>query len=197
MPPVVLIWVGCHGGGRVSSCDTRAPAANSTPSAAIGLRRRGCRSRHSAIGSSPHAISGTLAAVTGMLLLGFSGGGFVGVGDPYLFTTIAGRRPRRDVVARWIGRMWPHRDRRSRPAGPDVRCWSGSGSATRDSRSCSGLAYCPDGGGLRAFAARKDADLTSGRIVWTVLRATARAAWRVAAQSDESRVAAHDRLPTG
>ena len=30
-----------------------------------------------------------MAAVTGMLLLGFSGGGFVGVGDPYLFTTIA------------------------------------------------------------------------------------------------------------
>ncbi len=36
-----------------------------------------------------HALSGTLAAATGMLLLGFSGGGFVGVGDPYLFTTIA------------------------------------------------------------------------------------------------------------
>lgn len=36
-----------------------------------------------------HAISGAMAAVTGMLLLGFSGGGFVGVGDPYLFTTVA------------------------------------------------------------------------------------------------------------
>jgi len=36
-----------------------------------------------------HSISGAMAAVTGMLLLGFSGGGFVGVGDPYLFTTVA------------------------------------------------------------------------------------------------------------
>jgi ribose transport system permease protein len=35
------------------------------------------------------AVSGLMAAVTGMLLLGFSGGGFSGVGDPYLFTTVA------------------------------------------------------------------------------------------------------------
>lgn len=36
-----------------------------------------------------YAVSGGMAALTGMALLGFSGGGFVGVGDPYLFTTIA------------------------------------------------------------------------------------------------------------
>lgn len=36
-----------------------------------------------------YTISGLTAALTGMLLLGFSGGGFVGVGDPYLFTTVA------------------------------------------------------------------------------------------------------------
>ena len=30
-----------------------------------------------------------MAALTGIILLGFSGGGFVGVGDPYLFTTVA------------------------------------------------------------------------------------------------------------
>ncbi|MGV1795140.1 ABC transporter permease [Rhizobium sp. A37_96] len=36
-----------------------------------------------------HAISGAMSALTGVLLLGFSGGGFVGVGDPYLFTTVA------------------------------------------------------------------------------------------------------------
>ncbi|MBX3597541.1 MAG: ABC transporter permease [Rhizobiaceae bacterium] len=36
-----------------------------------------------------YAISGGMSALTGMALLGFSGGGFVGVGDPYLFTTIA------------------------------------------------------------------------------------------------------------
>lgn len=36
-----------------------------------------------------HGISGTMSAFTGVLLLGFSGGGFVGVGDPYLFSTVA------------------------------------------------------------------------------------------------------------
>jgi ribose transport system permease protein len=36
-----------------------------------------------------HIVSAMAAALTGMLLLGFSGGGFVGVGDPYLFTTVA------------------------------------------------------------------------------------------------------------
>lgn len=36
-----------------------------------------------------HSASGAMSAITGMLLLGFSGGGFVGVGDPYLFTTVA------------------------------------------------------------------------------------------------------------
>ena len=36
-----------------------------------------------------YAISGFSAALTGSLLLGWSGGGFIGVGDPYLFTTLA------------------------------------------------------------------------------------------------------------
>lgn len=36
-----------------------------------------------------YAVSGAMAAFTGIVLLGFSGGGFVGVGDPYLFTTVA------------------------------------------------------------------------------------------------------------
>lgn len=38
---------------------------------------------------SVHAISGIASVCAGMFLLGFSGGGFVGVGDPYLFTTVA------------------------------------------------------------------------------------------------------------
>jgi ribose transport system permease protein len=38
---------------------------------------------------SAYVVSGAAAAATGVLLLGFSGGGFVGVGDPYLFTTVA------------------------------------------------------------------------------------------------------------
>ncbi len=36
-----------------------------------------------------YVLSGMFAALTGALLLGWSGGGFIGVGDPYLFTTLA------------------------------------------------------------------------------------------------------------
>lgn len=36
-----------------------------------------------------YTISGCFAALTGSLLLGWSGGGFIGVGDQYLFTTLA------------------------------------------------------------------------------------------------------------
>ncbi len=32
---------------------------------------------------------GGVASLTGVLLLGWSGGGFIGVGDPYLFMTLA------------------------------------------------------------------------------------------------------------
>jgi ribose transport system permease protein len=36
-----------------------------------------------------YGVSGAMSAIAGMLLLGFSGGGYVDVGDPYLFTTVA------------------------------------------------------------------------------------------------------------
>ncbi len=36
-----------------------------------------------------YVISGFFASLTGALLLGWSGGGFIGVGDAYLFLTIA------------------------------------------------------------------------------------------------------------
>lgn len=36
-----------------------------------------------------YVLSGVFAALTGCLLLGWSGGAFIGVGDPYLFTTLA------------------------------------------------------------------------------------------------------------
>ena len=36
-----------------------------------------------------YIISGVFSAMTGALLLGWSGGGFIGVGDPFLFTTLA------------------------------------------------------------------------------------------------------------
>ena len=38
---------------------------------------------------SCYVISGVFAALAGCLLLGWSGGAFIGVGDPYLFTTLA------------------------------------------------------------------------------------------------------------
>ena len=36
-----------------------------------------------------YSLSGLFSAMTGALLLGWSGGGFIGVGDPYLFMTLA------------------------------------------------------------------------------------------------------------
>jgi ribose transport system permease protein len=36
-----------------------------------------------------YAVSGFSSTLTGSLLLGWSGGGFIGVGDPYLFTTLS------------------------------------------------------------------------------------------------------------
>lgn len=38
---------------------------------------------------SVYTISGCISAMTGALLLGWSGGGFIGVGQPYLFMTLA------------------------------------------------------------------------------------------------------------
>lgn len=88
LPPVIIIWAVvaaamvwiCHntwfgrsifavGGGR-------------TAAARLGISEF-------KIWVAIHAISGAMSALTGILLLGFSGGGFVGVGDPYLFTTVA------------------------------------------------------------------------------------------------------------
>ena len=88
IPPVIIIWIvvsilvviglrltkwGRHlyalGGSRLSS-------------ARLSISERGYW-----IGA--YVISGFFAALTGALLLGWSGGGFVGAGDIYLFTTIA------------------------------------------------------------------------------------------------------------
>lgn len=87
-PPVIVIWivvavlliVGMHntvygrylyalGGNRVSAM------------------RLSISERRYWIGA--YAISGGVSALTGTLLLGWSGGGFIGVGQPYLFTTLA------------------------------------------------------------------------------------------------------------
>jgi ribose transport system permease protein len=88
IPPVVLIWTG------VTACVVflMARTRMGREFYAVG----GNRVAASRISISAfrywvlaYAASGMMAAVTGILLLGFSGGGFVGVGDPYLFTTIA------------------------------------------------------------------------------------------------------------
>ncbi|PWE53371.1 ABC transporter permease [Metarhizobium album] len=88
VPPVVLIWV----------CATIAVSFLMRRSrigrgfyAVGGNRIAAARLSISAFRYWIYAycLSGALAATTGILLLGFSGGGFVGVGDSYLFTTIA------------------------------------------------------------------------------------------------------------
>ena len=88
IPPVIIIWIvvsilviialrltkwGRHlyalGGSRLSS-------------SRLSISERGYW-----IGA--YVISGFFSALTGILLLGWSGGGYVGAGDIYLFTTIA------------------------------------------------------------------------------------------------------------
>ena len=88
IPPVILIWIiasiiiivalrltkwGRHlyalGGSRLSS-------------ARLSISER-------AYWVGAYVISGFFSALTGALLLGWSGGGFIGVGDTYLFLTIA------------------------------------------------------------------------------------------------------------
>lgn len=88
VPPVILIWIAVAivlvvgmkntvygryvyalGGNRVSA------------------QRISISERRYWIGA--FVVSGVASALTGSLLLGWSGGGFIGVGDPYLFTTLA------------------------------------------------------------------------------------------------------------
>lgn len=87
LPPVVLIWAAITGAVVFLMQHTRTGrefyAVGGNRVAAARLSISSFR-----YWTWAYAVSGTMAAVTGMLLLGFSGGGFVGVGDPYLFTTI-------------------------------------------------------------------------------------------------------------
>jgi len=88
IPPVILIWAIVTAGTVFLVSRTRrgrelyAIGGNRTAAARLSISEW-----QTWLGV--HALSGTMAALTGMLLLGFSGGGFVGVGDPYLFTTVA------------------------------------------------------------------------------------------------------------
>jgi ribose transport system permease protein len=88
IPPVVLIWAGITALVVFFMARTR---TGREFYAVGGNRVAASRLSISAFRYwvLAYAASGMMAAVTGILLLGFSGGGFVGVGDPYLFTTIA------------------------------------------------------------------------------------------------------------
>ena len=88
IPPVVLIWAIIASGMIFWINRTRSGRAvyavggNRTAAARLSISEF-------RVWVTAYAISGFTAALTGMLLLGFSGGGFVGVGDPYLFSTVA------------------------------------------------------------------------------------------------------------
>ena len=88
IPPVVIVWVAISTliiGGMANTLFGRAfYAVGGSRTAASRLRISEFK-----VWLAAYAISGAMSALTGVVLLGFSGGGFVGVGDPYLFTTVA------------------------------------------------------------------------------------------------------------
>ena len=88
VPPIVLIWI--FVAVIIVAIMSKTPFGRSFY-AVGGNRRAASRILISELRAwtVAYAVSGAMSAVTGMTLLGFSGGGFVGVGDPYLFTTVA------------------------------------------------------------------------------------------------------------
>lgn len=88
VPPIVLIWAAIATGLIFWINRTRhgraiyAVGGNRTAAARLSISEF-------RVWLTTYTLSGLTAALTGMLLLGFSGGGFVGVGDPYLFSTVA------------------------------------------------------------------------------------------------------------
>jgi len=88
LPPVILIWVlvalllvwGLN--NTVYGRQLYALGGNRTAASRLRISERW-------YWVSAYAISGGVAALTGALLLGWSGGGFIGVGQPYLFMTLA------------------------------------------------------------------------------------------------------------
>jgi ribose transport system permease protein len=88
IPPVIIIWAVVAVGLGWTMHNTwfgrsiYAIGGSRTAAARLGISEF-------KVWTAIHCVSGAMSAITGMLLLGFSGGGFVGVGDPYLFTTVA------------------------------------------------------------------------------------------------------------
>lgn len=87
-PPVIIIWVIASiiliVGLRNTSWGRNLYAIGGSRTAAshLSISERG-------YWVGVYTISGLVSALTGELLLGWSGGGFIGVGDPYLFMTLA------------------------------------------------------------------------------------------------------------
>jgi ribose transport system permease protein len=87
-PPVIVIWLGA---AVILSLLMRNTVYGRNLYALGGSRiaaKRLSISEHK-YWVTVYGISGAVAAITGMLLLGWSGGGFIGVGNPYLFMTLA------------------------------------------------------------------------------------------------------------
>ncbi len=88
LPPVIFVWIAVSIAVVLIMTKTRfgrnfyAVGGNRAAAARLQISER-------VIWVSAHVVSGAIAAATGVVLLGFSGGGFVGVGDPYLFMTVA------------------------------------------------------------------------------------------------------------
>jgi ribose transport system permease protein len=88
VPPVILIWLAVAVlliVGMKNSVYGRylyALGGNRTSASRLSISER----RYWVIA---YGISGGVSALTGALLLGWSGGGFIGVGQPYLFQTLA------------------------------------------------------------------------------------------------------------
>lgn len=88
VPPVILLWLGMAAGVVLFMQRTwfgrsvYALGGNRTAArvALISESRRWV---------TVYVLSGAFAGLTGLILLGFTGGGFAGVGDPYLFLTVA------------------------------------------------------------------------------------------------------------
>ena len=87
-PPVVVIWVVAAiiliVGARTTTWGRNLYALGGSRVAAARLSIS-----ERAYWVAAYTISGAVSAITGALLLGWSGGGFIGVGDQYLFMTLA------------------------------------------------------------------------------------------------------------
>ncbi len=87
VPPVIIIWIAA---AILLTFGLKHTSAGRQLYALGGNRVRGRLSiSERRYWVAVYAISGCTSALTGALLLGWSGGGFIGVGQPYLFMTLA------------------------------------------------------------------------------------------------------------